>query len=124
MPAQKEALKGQNFDSIQQIRDIIVGEELAQLKNQIRQLQNECEQLKNQLAVLEKKLDTDNQLTTQNLENLTASTLDRQQIYSLLDEIKKDIENKFSDLNEKKVDKSQIGEVFIQWGMKVKQTNI
>ena len=38
--------------------------------------------------------------------------------------IKTDLENKLKDLKLTKIDKNQIGQVFIEWGMKVKQEEI
>ena len=124
MSGKAEGKVMESQESIKQIRDIIVGEELASFQNQIKQLMAECEQLKTRLADVESELKAKNESVLQDIAALNSSILDKQQIFSLVDELKQEFQREFGNLDEAKVDKSQIGQVFIEWGMKVKQTDV
>ncbi len=56
-------------------------------------------------------------------EQQKSTQLDQQQNRVLIEQLKQQFEEKTAEINHVKVDKSQIGQAFIEWGMKVKQTS-
>ncbi|MBK7106882.1 MAG: hypothetical protein IPH62_16545 [Ignavibacteriae bacterium] len=106
---------------LKQIREIIFGEYLDNLQNQINQLREENKSLKQQLVQHDKNIEkSSTQITDLFSKSKTADT-SVQKANDDLDKIKTELENKIKDLKQSKIDKNQIGQVFIEWGMKVKQ---
>lgn len=107
--------------SIQQIREIIFGDQITSLESQVKDLKKECNHLKNRIHDLEKKQSDVDQEIAENRDNQKSATLSRQQLHEIIEQLQQEFDHKISELNDLKVDKSQIGQAFIDWGMKVKQ---
>jgi len=88
----------------------------------VSELKIECSHLKNKINDLEKKQADFDQAMAENNEQQKATTSDRQQIHDIIEQLKKEFDRKITELTDAKVDKSQIGQAFIEWGMKVKQS--
>ena len=110
MPAKEEM--GSN--GIAQIRDLIVGEEMAMFRRQI-------DELFGQLKTLQKKLDKEYSDIRQSIQNLDKGHSDNmktteqnlvKQINSILDRLK--------DLEMKKMDREAFGEYLIETGRQLK----
>lgn len=108
-------------EGIAQIREIIFGEQSAEINRQLQELKKECNTLTARLIALEGKNENLTQVVTQDGKRIDHSESDRQNIYEVIEQLKTEFEKKLKELTEKKVDKSQIGQAFIEWGMKVKQ---
>jgi len=108
--------------SIDQIREIIFGDQIIEFDKQIKELKKECSNLKNRINAVEKKNTDIDQVMTENLEKQKTTASDQQRIQEIIDQLKKEFDRKIAELIDTKVDKSQIGQAFIEWGMKVKQT--
>jgi predicted RNase H-like nuclease (RuvC/YqgF family) len=107
--------------SIQQIREIIFGDQITDLEMQVKDLKKECNHLKNRINDFEKKQADFDQAMAENNEKQKATTSDQHQIHDFIEQLKKEFDRRISEVNDAKVDKSQIGQAFIDWGMKVKQ---
>ena len=105
--------------SIDQIREIIFGDQMIELKKQIDDLKKKCQELSNKITGLEKKQTKLDQQMTEDSEQKKSTQLDQQQV---IEQLKQEFDQKIAELNHVKVDKSQIGQAFIEWGMKVKET--
>jgi predicted nucleic acid-binding Zn-ribbon protein len=106
---------------LKQIREIIFGEVINNLQNQINDLKAENNNLKQQINVHEKNISKSAGLITE----LTAKQKDSENSLSktndLISKLSNELEGKIKELKLSKIDKNQIGQVFIEWGMKVKQ---
>lgn len=119
MAARADGSHHNHFNSsIEQIRDIIFGDQIIEFEKQINGLKQECDDLKRRVAELETKHTKTDQTLSANFEK---SKSDQQQVYELIEQLKKEIDHKIEQLAESKVDKNQIGQAFIEWGIKVKQ---
>ena len=122
MTEKKGDLLNNSGGSIEQIREIIFGDQMIEFDRQIKELKKECTQFKNKINDLEKKDAEFDQLMAEAKEKQKASASDQQQIHEIIEQLKKEFDQKIAELKDAKVDKSQIGQAFIDWGMKVKQT--
>ena len=122
MAEKKGDLFNSSGGSIEQIREIIFGDLMVEFDRQIKELKKECSHLKNKINDLEKKDVEFGQLMAENMEKQKAGASDQQQIHEIIEQLKKEFDQKITELKDAKVDKSQIGQAFIEWGMKVKQT--
>lgn len=122
MAEKKGDLLSNSGGSIEQIREIIFGDQMIEFERQIKELKKECSHFKNKINDLEKKDAEFDQLVAENIEKQKASASDQQQIHEIIEQLKKEFDQKIAELKDAKVDKSQIGQAFIDWGMKVKQT--
>jgi predicted nucleic acid-binding Zn-ribbon protein len=122
MTEKKGDLLNNSGGSIEQIREIIFGDQMIEFDRQIKELKKECTQFKNKINDLEKKDAEFDQLMAETKEKQKASASDQQQIHEIIEQLKKEFDKKIAELKDAKVDKSQIGQAFIDWGMKVKQT--
>jgi chromosome segregation ATPase len=122
MTEKKGDLLNNSGGSIEQIREIIFGDQMIEFDRQIKELKKECTQFKNKINDLEKKDAEFDQLMAETKEKQKASASDQQQIHEIIEQLKKEFDQKIAELKDAKVDKSQIGQAFIDWGMKVKQT--
>jgi len=122
MAEKKGDLLSNSGGSIEQIREIIFGDQLVKFEKQVSELKIECSHLKNKINDLEKKQADFDQAMAENNEQQKATTSDRQQIHDIIEQLKKEFDRKITELTDAKVDKSQIGQAFIEWGMKVKQS--
>ncbi len=114
--AQKEhRLADGSGGSIDQIREIIFGEQMNELTKQLEDLKKKCHELSTKINGLEKRqTDFDHQMTEE-------STQQKSTQLNLIEQLKQEFDQKIAEINHIKVDKSQIGQAFIEWGMKVKQ---
>jgi predicted RNase H-like nuclease (RuvC/YqgF family) len=122
MAEKKGDLLNNSGGSIEQIREIIFGDQMIEFDRQIKELKKECTQFKNKINDLEKKDAEFDQLMAETKEKQKASASDQQRIHEIIEKLKKEFDKKIAELKDAKVDKSQIGQAFIDWGMKVKQT--
>ena len=123
MAKQQDTVNHSADHSIDQIRDIIFGEKLNEYEKIISQLKQECRNLRDRIDTLEKKYSDDlSRFTAEHSEKLSQTESSQQEIKKLIEKLKKEFDQKIQALSEGKVDKSQIGQAFIEWGMKVKQT--
>ena len=109
-------------ESINQIRDIIFGEQIDEFMRHIKMLEHENNELKKKIVILENKYKQTKQSLEQNIKKQNLFESDQKDAYDLINQIKKDLEKRMDAFEKTKVDKNQIGQVFIEWGMKVKQT--
>lgn len=111
--------------SIEQIRDLIFGEQIAEYQKMITNLTKECSNLKKRLDTLEKKYqEAIEQLNTENSAKHSESEFRRQELLEYVRKVQDEFAHKIEELMEQKVDKSEIGQAFIDWGMKVKKQHI
>lgn len=103
---------------IDKIRDIIFGDEIKVWEKKYSQLKKECEDLKNKLSELDKKFTESEKIVSRDIKS---SADQQQQIQAVIEKMKAEFDKRIKELGEAKVDKSQIGQAFIEWGMRVKQ---
>ena len=108
-------------DSIVQIRQIIFGEQIRSWEKQFKRLEQKLNELNKKLEESVKALEARIEsavVTQQESAAALSAELDRadQALKTELGQVQKLLK----DLKENKVDKDSIGEVFIQWGEKVK----
>jgi hypothetical protein len=109
--------------AIDQIRELIFGDQTIEFRQQIKALQDECQELHRELAQLKQQNVESAELISQSISRLNLAESADKQINDLLEQFKTELNHHLTDLDIRKVDKSQIGEVFIEWGMKVKQAS-
>ncbi len=111
-------------DSIAQIREIILGEYIRNSEKNLKKLKSAIEQLSRDVNVrldrleqsishVQKEGEVSKEVLQQELQK------QRQSIEKDLKDTRDRIKNELQNLQESKVDKSAIGEVFIQWGQQV-----
>jgi len=111
--------------SIEQIRDLIFGEQITEYQKMITNLTKECSNLKKRLDTLEKKYqEAIEQLNSENSAKHSESESRRQELLEYIRKVQNEFDHKIEELMEQKVDKSEIGQAFIDWGMKVKKQRI
>lgn len=111
------------MDGIDQIREIIFGEQMVEFRKQFDELKKKCQELSNKINGLEKKQsDCDHHMTEALAQQKSTQLSDQQQTRALIEQLKKEFDQKIAELDQVKVDRSQIGQAFIEWGMQVKQT--
>jgi len=108
-------------NDLDEIRDIIFGDDKEVWENQINLLKQECNDLKNKLSALEIKLEETEKVLSKNVDELEISQSQQQKFNEVIENLKNEFEFKIKELTETKVDKKQIGQAFIEWGTKVKQ---
>ncbi|MBN1350810.1 hypothetical protein JXJ21_15435 [candidate division KSB1 bacterium] len=121
MPQKQDSKSNDIQSGIEQIRDIIFGEQTRAFQRQMDELKNECAALKKQIAELGQKHMKSDQQINDNMEKWALSANEQQRFQNMFDQMKSELERKIADLDELKVDKSQIGQAFIEWGTRVKQ---
>lgn len=113
--------KKQSPGGIKEVREIIFGDFLSNLQEQINELKAENKDLKANLLKKEKDLEK----AFNNIERLKDEIAEaKKEHFALHQEVKNsnsNISNKISSLESTKIDKNQIGQAFIEWGMSVKQ---
>lgn len=113
--------KPNTLGGLKQIREIIFGEYLDNLQNQINQLRDENKNLKQQVSLHDKNLEKASSQISDLFSKSKNSDTNILKSSEELDKIKTELESKIKELKLTKIDKNQIGQVFIEWGMKVKQ---
>lgn len=121
MPGKSERSNVTADAAIDKIRELIFGEQIIEFQQQIKALQEECQTLNRELVQLKQKQTENTDLIKNNMTRLNSAESADKQINQLLESFKAELSQRLAELELRKVDKSQIGEVFIEWGMKVKQ---
>ncbi len=111
----------QSLGGLKEVREIIFGEALNGLQSQIDDLKTENKKLKDELKIHENNFSKSNTI----IENLSSihkdSNSEQKKMNDLITTLKTDFEKQIKDLQTSKIGKNQIGQAFIEWGMKVKQ---
>lgn len=112
-------------NGIEQIRDIILGEQIAAWNKRFDKLESELKHFvkatRQELDGLNTKIEQSGRDTAHSNQELTAQiSQSTSNLQELIEALKTDLLNKIDDLTNSKVDKDSIGEVFIQWGQQVK----
>jgi|GEM_PF-1983673 len=112
-------------NGIEQIRDIILGEQIAAWNKRFDKLESELKHFvkatRQELDGLNTKIEQSGRDTAHSNQELTAQiSQSTSNLQELIKALKTDLLNKIDDLTNSKVDKDSIGEVFIQWGQQVK----
>ncbi len=103
-----------NSDSMQQIREIIFGEYIHSWENNFKRLEKK-------LADLGKKIDAIHaDLKSESGGRVEALSQSKNELRSEIKKLQTEMTNKLKKIDDSKVDKDSIGEVFIQWGQQVK----
>lgn len=108
--------------SIEQIRDIIFGDQIEKFERTINQLKKDFNELRDRVAQLENKHVAVDHVIESDHEKQQAMESAQHQLQQFIEQTKQELDQKISELFNTKVDKSQIGQAFIEWGMKVKQS--
>ena len=115
----------QVLNGIDQIRDIILGEQIDSWEKRIKKLEQSLKNLTDSTQAKIRELSA--RIETSRSESLHTSETSKQELHktddelrAALNELKKEFDKRIQSLLEDKVDKDSIGEVFIQWGQKVK----
>ena len=107
-------------NQIDEIREIILGDDRVKFESEIAELRKENDDLRTELKTLKSRLEKSNIMLSANVEDLTRVVDENKLLVKDLETLKKDFEAKISRLNEKKLDKTEIGQAFIEWGTRVK----
>lgn len=111
----------QQHGGIKEIREIIFGEVINNLQSQINELKSENKSLKDQLKLHENDISKSSSLINELTHNQNSTNNLQSKLTTQVEAIKADFEEKIKELKLTKIDKNQIGQTFIEWGMKVKQ---
>ena len=111
----------QSLGGLKEVREIIFGEALNNVQKQIDELKLENKNLKNQLKMQENNLLESTNVIGDLKSKHETSNADQNKMTNLIQSIKKDFDKKIDELKASKIGKNQIGQAFIEWGMKVKQ---
>lgn len=111
----------QQHGGIKEIREIIFGEVINNLQSQINELKSENKSLKDQLKLHENDISKSSSLINELTHNQNSTNNLQSKLTTQVEAIKVDFEEKIKELKLTKIDKNQIGQTFIEWGMKVKQ---
>lgn len=107
-------------NQIDEIREIILGDDRVKFESEIAELRKENDDLRTELKTLKSRLEKSNIMLSANVEDLIRVVDENKLLVKDLETLKKDFEAKISRLNEKKLDKTEIGQAFIEWGTRVK----
>jgi septal ring factor EnvC (AmiA/AmiB activator) len=111
----------QSAGGLKEIREIIFGEALSNLQIQIDDLKTENKSLKDQLKIHENNISKSSALIDDLTNKNKNSDNEQKKTNEYIESIKNDFEEKIKELKLTKIGKNQIGQAFIEWGMKVKQ---
>lgn len=101
-------------DSINQIREIILGEQINSWEKNFKRLEEKLNDLERKISSVQETGQNENR----NLGN--EISLSKEDFSAKITGIQKEFNKKIKELERVKVDKDSIGEVFIQWGQQVK----
>lgn len=123
---QKEQLNVQEAGGVDQIREIIVGDHLRAIQAELENLQKQINDLRGTLGSFKDEADAFNenfQASTSEEFEKTKQTVEEQQknIEASMGNMMKTIRAQLKKLEETKVDKSKIGQVFMEWGQKMNE---
>ncbi len=124
--SQQEAIPFDGSGGVDQIREIIVGEHLKAIQAELENLQKQIDVLRNTLGSFKDEADSFNenfkQSTSEEIEKAKQSAEEQQKnIESSMAGMIKTIKQQLKKLEENKVDKSKIGQVFMEWGQKINE---
>ena len=111
----------QSLGGLKEIREIIFGEALNSIQKQVDELKQENKSLKEQLKVHENNILKSSNQIEDITGKLSSSNSEQKKTNGIIDNLKSDYDKKFQELKTSKIGKNQIGQAFIEWGMKVKQ---
>lgn len=115
----KENGKPVATEQIFQVRELLFGEMNRQIDARLEALKNENEQLRKLLKETEDKLTQLNNALANKIK--VERDADDKKHSELLAEQYKTLSQRIKNLEETKVDRSQIGQAFLEWGSKVQQ---
>ena len=117
----KENGAKQSVGGLKEIREIILGEALNSIQKQLDELKSENKILKDQIKIHENNISK----AVAQIDDLNSKTsnsnTEQKKANDIIDALKIEYNKKINDLNASKIGKNQIGQAFIEWGMKVKQ---
>lgn len=122
MSAKTETDLSHSRSSIDQIREILFGEKIAEFEKRIAELQREYAQLKQSLDALTQNYAETVQVVGEHGQRIQQAETTPAQTDSVVESLRGELTEKINELAENKVDKGQIGQAFIDWGLKVKET--
>ncbi|MBN1466898.1 hypothetical protein JXA02_14185 [candidate division KSB1 bacterium] len=111
---------------VDQIREIIVGDYLRDVHAELASLQKQITELRRTLSGFKEEADS----LSQNLQAITVGelkkakeTVEEQQknFETSMNNMIKTVKTQLKKLEENKVDKSKIGQVFMEWGQKINE---
>ncbi len=111
----------QSPGGLKEIREIIFGEALNNLQVQINELKKENKILNDQLKIQENNILKSASLINELESNQKSSNSEHSKLTQIIEKMQSDFEAKIRELKTTKIGKNQIGQAFIEWGMKVKQ---
>lgn len=111
----------QSPGGLKEIREIIFGEALNNLQAQINELKKENKILNDQLKIQENNILKSASLINELESNQKSSNSEHSKLTQIIEKMQSDFEAKIRELKTTKIGKNQIGQAFIEWGMKVKQ---
>ena len=111
----------QSPGGLKEVREIIFGEALNSIQSQVNELKLENKSLKEQLKVQENNISKSANLIDDLKSKNKSSDSALNNTNEIIESIKNDFEKKIDELKSSKIGKNQIGQAFIEWGMKVKQ---
>ena len=114
-----------NTNGIDQIREIIFGEQLTSWQQRFTELEQALSELRKTvesgISRLEKQIGNEKQTRTGNVQELRPDVnKDSDDLRAQIAAARQELAAKIATLDKHKVDRDSIGEVFIQWGQKVK----
>ncbi len=112
-------------DGIIQIRNILLGDLVVRWESKINKMEAGVRELikktEAKLAAMDEKMEQlDKELKEELETNLLELEQENDEMRSLIQSLKKELNEKISSLDENKLDKDSIADVFIQWGQRVK----
>lgn len=111
----------QSPGGLKEIREIIFGEALNNLQIQINELKKENKNLTDQVKLHENNISKSASLIDELASKHKNSNSEYSKLNEIVEKMQSDFEAKLKDLKVTKIGKNQIGQAFIEWGMKVKQ---
>jgi len=107
-------------NEMDEIREIIYGEDRSKFESEIQQLRKENKQLMDEINDLKTRCEKSDSILTENVDGLKKTYEDNKNITQKLEALKEEIMSELSKINESKLDKSEIGQAFIEWGTRVR----
>lgn len=111
----------QSAGGLKEVREIIFGEALNNIQKRIDDLTTENKNLKDKLKEQESNISKAAKQIEELVSKTSNSDSEQKKTKDIIESLTKDYDKKISDLNTSKIGKNQIGQAFIEWGMKVKQ---
>ncbi len=111
--------------SLDQIRDIILGEHIEEWEKQFARLDASIAKLRNDTSAQFKEVQVKLNENANQAQDETGKLAEKSEqsvteLRALLKKFHHELGQRIEELDENKVDKDSIGEVFIQWGQRVK----